>query len=212
MTSDRRRFLTDTSRLVGAIMVVPAFAACSRGNDAVVRVADDDEPTQGRAELERADAELLLKAAELEEGAVKVYTIAATLPFIRADVPVITTAGRFLSQHQQHRDALVKGAAELGLRGFDPSRAPMPSIPKEIVDAAKADDVRKRAVLVFARSLEMQAAKAYFAYVVRKLRTEHARKLAAEILPVETQHVAVYDLLLGGATPPAPTPFFSEQV
>jgi len=211
MSSDRRGFLLDTSRMVGALVVVPALLGCNRGEEPVVRVAEDDETPQARAELERADAELLLKAAELEESAVKVYNIAATLPFIRADVTVITTAGRFLSQHQQHRDFLIKGAAELGLRGGDPSRAPLPTIPKEIVDATKADDVRKRAVLLFARSLEMGAAKAYFAYVVRKLRTEHARKIAADILPVETQHVAVYDLLLGGAVP-APTPFFSEQV
>lgn len=212
MTTSRRSFLGGAATVCGAGLLLPTLVSgCNRTEEPVVRVSDDDEPSQKSAEIERADAELLIKGAELEEGAVKVYTAAAGLPFIKSEAAVLQTAARFMGQHAEHRDALVRAARELGLGEVDPTRAPMPAIPKEILDAARPDAERRRAVLVFARSLEMAAAKAYYAYVVRKLRTDHARKVAADILPVETQHVAVYDLLLGGAVP-APTAFFSEQV
>jgi rubrerythrin len=211
MESDRRRFVAGASRIVlGAVAVGPLLlSGCDEQKEDVVRVSDEDEVTASKAEIERGDAELLVQAARLEETAVKVYETAAGLPFIKSEAAILTTAARFMGQHKEHRDTLAKAAKAFGVPA-DLSKISLPQIPKDILDAAKPDAERRRAVLLFARKLEMQAAKAYYVYVVRKLRTEHARKIAADILPVETQHVAIYDFLIG-ASPPAPTPFFSEQ-
>lgn len=198
--SNRRDFLT-------LAVLGPAVLSGCTAREKVIGPA----PAEGKAEAERADADLFMKAARLEESAIKVYKTAAGLPFIKSDAAVLGTAGRFMAQHGQHRDSLVQAAKQFGWTDLDPSKAPMPPIPKEILDAARPDAERKVAVLRFARALEMQAAKAYFHYVVRDLRTDFGRKTAADILPVEAQHVAIYDMLLAGAKP-APTSFFSEQV
>ena len=202
---ERRRFLEKLT--LGGAAVAFTAAACEDRSEDVVRIADDDGAE--RKQSERADAQLLIVAAQLEEVAIRVYTIAAGLPFIKADAAVLGTAGRFMSHHQQHRDALLKGSRAMGLPG-DASQVKLPPIPAAILDAARPEADRKRAVLIFARDLELQAAKAYHEYVMRKLRTDYARRIAAEILPVEAQHVALYDFLIG-ATPPAPGAFFTEH-
>lgn len=189
-------------------LVVPVLAVgCRSQKDAALPTT----ATDGKAESERNDAELFVQAARLEESAIKTYKIAAALPFIKSDTAVVTIAGRFMAQHAQHRDAMVQAARQFGAGTVDPSTAPMPPIPKDVLNAALSEAQRKVSVIRFARSLEMQAAKAYFEYITRKLRTEFGRKTAADILPVEAQHVAVYDALLQGVIP-APTSFFSEQV
>ena len=160
-------------------------------------------------EAAEADGKLLVKGAELEEIAIRVYKTAAGLPFIASDKVVLATAGRFMGQHGEHRDALLKAAREMGVEG-NTDDVTMPDIPKAILDAALSDGERKTAVLLFARKLEMEAAQAYYAYVTTELRTAAARRLAADILPVEAEHVAVYDFVLGTSSP-APTAFFSEH-
>jgi rubrerythrin len=70
---------------------------------------------------------------------------------------------------------------------------------------------RKIAVLKFARSRELDAATNYFKAATEILQTAPARKLAANILPVEAQHVAVYDMVLG-AEKPVNAPLFMDEV
>lgn len=172
--------------------------------------SDDDGGGEGgsRAEDEAADAERLLVAARLEEVAVRVYELAAGLPFIASDPAVLSTAGRFLGQHKEHRDLLLEAVRKLGGEP-DLGAVELPDMPATVVDESASDAARKVATLELARSLEMTAAHAYYQLVTSKLRTRTARRIAADIMPVEAAHVAIYDHLLG--KPAAPTSFLSEQ-
>lgn len=192
--------------LPAALPIVGASAGCG-GGDAAKRAARDK--ARKKADEEN-DVELLNKGILLEQGAILVYKAAAGLPFIAADKTVLGVAGLFMSQHEEHRDSLGKWVTSLGGAPIDPDKAEMPAIPKEILDESADEGARKIAVLKFARSLEKAAADAYFQLIVQQLQTEFARRQAAEILPVEAQHVAIYDLVLQ-AEKPVGAALFSEQ-
>ncbi len=170
---------------------------------------DGADQAADQAEKEARDAGILIEAAGFEEQAIQVYTAAAGLAFVKADKLLITTAGRFMGQHEEHRDSLMRAARKLGLDKPLGDIKP-PPIPPNILDDALTVALRRGALLEFARDLEMQAATAYYDHVTQKLASRSAIRVVADILPVEAQHVAVYDLLLD--VDPAPTPFFSEQV
>lgn len=192
----------------GTIALLPAvlpLVGC--GDDAAEREAE--KKAKKKAD-EANDVELLNKGILLEQGAILVYKAAAGLPFIASDKTVLGVAGLFMSQHEEHRDSLGKWVTSLGGVPVDPKTAEMPELPKAILDESLDAGARKVAVLKFARSLEKAAANAYFQLIVQQLQTEFARRQAAEILPVEAQHVAVYDLVLK-AEKPVGAALFSEQ-
>jgi rubrerythrin len=193
----RRSFLGVT---LASGLVVPVWAAACGGkeNDPA---AQEAEAAKAKADADAHDAELLNRGIALEQGAINVYKAAAGLPFIVADKTILGVAALFMGQHEEHRDHLVRWVETLGGKAMDPATAPTPEIPKPILDASLADDVRKTAVLEFARSLEKAAADAYFGLISNNLRTDFARRSAAAILPVEAQHVALYDFVLGRAKP-----------
>ena len=207
---DRRTLLTLGGLGGGALALLPAalpMVGGCKGDDAAERAAKDKAKKQAD---EENDVELLNKGILLEQGAILTYTAAAGLPFIASDKTVLSVAGLFMSQHEEHRDSLAKWVASLGGKPVDPATATAPDIPKEILDESLDGNTRKVAVLKFARSLEKAAADAYFQLIVQQLQTEFARRQAAEILPVEAQHVAVYDLVLK-AEKPVGAALFSEQ-
>ena len=205
---DRRRILT-LGGIGGAFALLPTalpMIGCG-GDDAAKREA---EAKKKKKSDEENDVKLLNEGILLEQGAVLVYKAAAGLPFIASDKTVLGVAGLFMSQHEEHRDSLAKWVTSLGGSPADAATAKAPDIPKAILDASLDDATRKIAVLKFARSLELAAANAYFQLIVQQLQTEFARRQAAEILPVEAQHVAIYDLVLG-AEKPVGAALFSEQ-
>ncbi len=190
----------------GALTLVPILG-CGKDKDTQ---AEAKKPARNKADDEKHDAELLNSGILLEQGAINVYTAAAGLPFIASDAAVIGVAKLFMSQHEEHRDTLAKWVQTLGGEPADPKTAKTPDLPAAITDASLDDAVRKTAVLEFARKLEKMAADAYFGLATQKLITEFARRSAAEILPVEAQHVAIYDLVLKKAAP-VNAALFSEQ-
>lgn len=215
--------LIDRRKLIGigagALIVVPLIGCNTPGEQATQTTQTTDQPTgeqppaaagPSKAESEAHDAKLLNDGILLEQTAILAYQAAAGLPFIASDAAVIGVAKLFMSQHEEHRDRLASWVKQLNGTPVDPSTAPAPNIPPAVLDAAKPEDERKRAVLEYARSLEMAAAEAYFSLVTQQLQTDLARRSAAEILPVEAQHVAVYDLVLQKATPVSAA-LFSEQ-
>lgn len=198
----------------GALVIVPIIG-CNRSQEQPA--AQADQPAQPatddsakKAESEAHDVKLLNEGLLLEQTAILAYEAAAGLPFIASDAAVIAVAKLFKSQHEEHRDTLAKWIETIGGTPADPKTAAAPQIPAAVLDAAASDDDRKRAVLEFARGLEKAAADAYFQLVTQQLQTDFARRSAAEILPVEAQHVAVYDLVLQKEVP-VTAALFSEQ-
>lgn len=200
-----------------SLLAVPILSACDRTastssekTPAGGSNADTEDHADGEAEAEAADVELLNAGILLEQAAINVYTAAAGLEFIKSDAAVIKIAGQFMGHHQEHRDTLASFVEKFGGTPSDPETAKTPEIPAIILDESADVAARKRATLEFARKLERQAAETYHALIVQQLRTEAARRGAVEILPTESQHVAVYDLLLE-AEAPVNAALFSEQ-
>jgi rubrerythrin len=193
----------------GALALLP-IVGCKDGDKT------KDEAGGASAKAKNADADaandvvLLNKGILLEQGAVNVYKAAAGLPFIAENQDILPVAALFLSQHEQHRDSLATWVQNLGGTPAALETATTPDIPAEVLDEALDPEARTLAVLKFARSLEKAAADAYFQLIVQQLQTDTARRAAAEILPVEAQHVAVYDLVLKAAKPVSAA-LFSQQ-
>lgn len=190
----------------GALVAVPLIG-CGRSGE---EPAEQGTAQAKDGENEAHDVKLLNQGILLEQGAILAYTAAAGLPFIASDETVLGVAKLFMSQHEEHRDTLARWVQTLGGTPADPATAPRPEIPAVVTDESVEEAARKRAVLELARKLEKQAADAYFALVAQQLQTDFARRSAAEILPVEAQHVAIYDLVLQKAAP-VNAALFSEQ-
>lgn len=211
--------LIDRRKLIGigagALIVAPLIGCNQPGEQATPATTqptgEQPAPTgPSKAESEAHDVKLLNEGILLEQTAILAYQAAAGLPFIASDAAVMGVAKLFLGQHEEHRARLAKWVEQLNGTPVDPATAPAPQIPPAVLDETKSEDERKRAVLEYARNLEMAAAEAYFALVTQQLQTDLARRAAAEILPVEAQHVAVYDLVLQKAAPVSAA-LFSEQ-
>jgi rubrerythrin len=211
--------LIDRRKLIGigaGALIVAPLIGCNQGEQATQPTGQPtgEQPPAptgpSKAESEAHDVELLNNGILLEQTAIMAYQAAAGLPFIASDTAVMDVAKLFMSQHEEHRDRLAKWVEQLNGKPVDPKTAPAPEIPEAVRDATKSDDERKLAVLQYARNLELAAAEAYFQLVTQQLQTDLARRSAAEILPVEAQHVAVYDVVLK-KVPPVSAALFSEQ-
>jgi rubrerythrin len=204
----RRAFLTRApAAAAGAALLAAGCGAKDKDKDKAAAPAASCEPTDAD---KQADAKLITAAILLEEEAVKVYTAAAGLPFIASDAVVLSTAARFMEQHKDHSTKLQALLKALGAPPADLNAVKVRDLPAAITDASLPDADRKRATLQFARDFEMSAAQTYFQFTTAQLRTPAARKLAADIMPAEAQHVAIYDMVLGAEKPSA-AGFLSEQ-
>lgn len=197
--NNRRSFLRNAAILTASAAIIPSLSACDDG------AAQSESGTSGAssAAAKAADAKLIATAAELEAEAIKVYTVAAGLPFISEDEIVLGVAGRFMAQHKEHLARLNALVGALGGKPIDPEAVKVREIPEDITDERKPPQARKIAVIRFARELEMSAAQAYFQFVTARLQTPEARTVVADIMPVEAQHVALYDTFLEDQTPSA---------
>lgn len=189
----------------GSLLALPWLGGCGPAKEQTPAQAASTEETD-----EARDVALLNEGIALEQGAIQVYTAAAGLPFIEEDPQVMAVAKLFMGQHEEHRDALTRMVQQLGGTPIALEGVPTPKIPAAVLDAAASPSDRKLATLRFARALERQAADTYFQLIVQQLRTDATRRLATEILQVEAQHGAVYDLVLG-ADAPVGAAFFTEQ-
>lgn len=210
---DRRLFLTTSMgalALLGSGCDLLAQDERDKSETAGPKSETASDPEVVRKAAEANDVTLLNKGIELEQGAINVYTAAAGLPFIAADEKVLAVAALFKGQHEEHRDALKGLVEQLGGTPIDPATAPTPEIPPAVLDEAATPEDRKVATLRFARKLERLAADTYFQLIVQQLQTDVARRAAANILPVEAQHVSVYDVVLGEAAP-VNAALFTEQ-
>lgn len=170
----QRRRLMKLGLLTGA---TGAFAIAAKAN-----------PNQ--ATLYSNDTELFNGAIILEQKAINTYTAAAENGLLPTRA-YLDMAVEFAGDHAEHRDRLklvvkdvFKGeAVETSNLGTFP-------LPDSVLNGTEAD------VLRYALVVEMLAAKTYFENICDKLTTNPAKNLAAAIMPVEAQHVAVYRTVL----------------
>jgi hypothetical protein len=147
------------------------------------------------------DLQMLQTAASIENLAVATYTTALTLDFIggaSANAVVKTFAEKTKAQHQQHAEAFNAAATRLGGKSQD---QPDPVL-LGVVNNAKPMLTGPAQVVDLAIELEDGAAQTYVANT-GTYSNKSARSVAASIMGVEAQHVAILNavkaLLAGGA-------------
>lgn len=200
---NRRGFLVGSGVLFGGL----ALAACGGDDDADTGSAGT--PSSSSKKLE-GDLIVVGLAAALEIGAVDTYqkVLDAAGSGAIKDVPaaVATFVQTAQKQHQDHADAwngVLTGAGFAAVK--DTSN--IPSVEKLITDRlAGVKDVATAATL--ALDLENIAAATYF-NGIGAISDEGGIKVAASILPVETQHAAILNFVLGKY--PVPSTFITAE-
>lgn len=193
--TSRRTFLLGGSAVLGGL----ALAACSSSSTSSAAAKPTTTTTPLSTPLKAAAL-----AASLENLAVSTYTSAihaATAGKLGTVPPaVVTFAETARKQHKDHAAAwnsVLTGAGKAAVTGPDPVLAPV--VKK---DFAKITDVTGVAKL--ALDLELIAAATYLE-VVDDLSYQKAIEVAATIQPVEMQHAAILNFVLGKY--PVPTAF-----
>ncbi len=187
----RRRVLLGGG--VGALAVVAA--AC--GSDSGEPAGSAGEPTTSTTEAPEGggggggDLEVAKTAASLEVLAVNTYGAAleAPLDYPPAVAEFATTAK---AHHEAHRDAwneVLTGAGEAEVT--DP-----PAELEATVNDQFSQVTDVAGVAALALMLEQTAADTYFA-VIPQLKGEDAIKLAASIQPIDMQHAAILNYVMG---------------
>ena len=200
----RRGFLVGSSVLVGGF----ALAACG-GSDKTGTSATSSAEASGSKKLE-GDLIVVGLAAALEIGAVNTYqkVLDAAGSGAIKDVPpaVATFVQTAQQQHKDHADAwngVLTGAGFAAIK--DTSN--LPSVEALITERlAGVKDVGTAATL--ALDLENIAAATYFGGI-GAISDPGGIKVAASILPVETQHAAILSYVLGKY--PVPNTFITAD-
>jgi hypothetical protein len=192
--ASRRSFLLGGSAVLGGL----ALAACSTSSSSAAK------PTTTTTTPLSPPLKAAALAASLENLAVSTYTSAihAAKTGKLGSVPpaVVTFAETARKQHKEHAAAwnsILTGANKPAVTGPDPVLAPV--VKK---DFAKVTDVTGVAEL--ALYLELVAAATYLE-VADDLSYKKAIEVAATIQPVEMQHAAILNFVLGKY--PVPTAF-----
>jgi bacterioferritin (cytochrome b1) len=126
---------------------------------------------------------------ELERAGIKAYADAAATGLL--DAPLLAVAGRFVSDHMAHREAL---CAAVFAAGGTPSVQTAALVYPELKT--------RHDVLEFALDVESKAASTYLS-VISELKDRRLAELVASILGVETTHVALLANALGQTVYPA---------
>jgi len=201
----RRGFLVGSGVLFGGL----ALAACGSDNSDDGASGTTDNDASGTKKLE-GDLIVVALAAGLEIGAVNTYqkVLDAAGSGAIKDVPpaVATFVQTAQKQHLDHADAwnsVLTGAGFAAVK----DTTNLPSVEKLINDRlAGVKDAATAALL--ALDLENIAAATYF-NGIGAISDEGGIKVSASILPVETQHVAILNFVLGKY--PVPATFITAE-
>lgn len=146
-------------------------------------------PAAAQEEPELTDADIAAFAESVELAAVEAYAAAAATNKLAA--PVVQAATTFAGHHREH------AAAFGGAAGAKATGKPNPLLLQSVGDQLKnARD--QEGILQIAFDLEGAAAGTYL-FALGALKSEDALKLAASILPVESQHAVVLGQVMGKA-------------
>jgi hypothetical protein len=187
--------VTRRTTLLGGLPKTGVLAAAGLGTAMAALIA-------GPAFADKAmDVQMLQTAASIENLAIATYDVALTLDFIggaSANPVVKAFVQKTKEQHQQHVAAFNAAATRLGGKAQD---QPDPVL-LGVVNNAKPGLTGPAQVVDLAISLEDGAAQTYVANT-GAYANKNARTVAASIMGVEAQHVAVLNavkaLIAGGA-------------
>jgi hypothetical protein len=204
---DRRRFLTRAAGTAGGIAGVALLAACSSSSSSASAPATASSTASatgsaaavkngGEGQALSGDLQVVAMAASLENTAIATYMAgikAATAGKLGAVPPaVVTFAQTAMSQHQDHQKAW---NAVLTSAGKQPVTAVDPVIQPAVSSAlGKVKNVTGLAEL--ALLLEDTAGQTY-QNGLSVIKSTAGIKTAASIQPVEFQHAAILNFMLG---------------
>lgn len=198
MTTSRRGVLLGGLGLAGAA----GLAACSGSGSR--RPAPSSPPPPSPTSPYVGDARFAALFAALENLTAAGYGVVLTKiragtygPLPGSVVSVVTTAAAHHADHAQAWNRVLTGSGRPAVTGTPLTTATGALAPVQA--AAQAADA-----LAAAGALEQTAAATYLA-AVAALRGPQTLALAAAVAPVEAQHGAVLQLLLGAAPVPAAT-------
>jgi hypothetical protein len=133
------------------------------------------------------DATLAAFGASIELALVSLY--AGVAQKLAPDDVAFSLANTFGSHHRSHADAWNKAA------GVDAVSAPNPKL-AQVLGAQLKSTTDRTTLLTLAYGVENKAAATY-QFALETLLTDSALRVAASILPVESQHAVVIGRLLG---------------
>jgi rubrerythrin len=170
---DRKKFLK-TVPVIGATGAL-ALTGCSTST------GNDDLDLS-------ADAEILTSAAVREAEAINTYQAAIDLGLLSTQA-YVDTASLYRQHHIEH------------LNIFNDLLQDLDAEPIAIAEQGIADGVNtngdEEETVLFAMSLEFQAAQAYFTDSFTQLQSEEARLRMGEIFPIEVSHYVTLKAALG---------------
>lgn len=146
------------------------------------------------------DAALVTGGAQFEAMGIKTYEVAAASGLL-TDQAVIDTAIAYMNDHIGHLNALNGLLKAFDFDEVDPTNAdPDPGV---------GSVENQTDVINLALGVEFQAATFYFSGIVNQIQSVEARRVFANILPVETAHFTFYKNVLG-YTPAINSPIFEN--
>lgn len=162
----------------------------------------------------KKDIAIVNMAIQLEQKAVNTYQAAADNNLLPTKA-FRDVALQFAADHTAHRNKLMD-AVSTALKGKPAGISDLGTfpIPQNVLKGKEHDVIR------YALTLEMIASKTYLDAINNQLTTDEARDLAATIMPVETQHAAIFRAVLmvvlkerglEGDTKLVPYAFLDEQ-
>ncbi len=176
MTMDRKRFL----KAIPVIGVAGGLTltGCSTGT------GNDDINVSG-------DVAILMEAAEREAVAIQSYNAAAESGLISTQA-VLDSAVLYRDHHTEHLNIfnqliLEAEGQQVELSNFGPD----PLVSNLNENSSESDVIR------LAMTLELEAARAYFAQSTIELQSPSARQRMGEIFPVEVAHFVTLNAALG---------------
>lgn len=196
----RRGFLVGAGAGLGAVLL----AACSSSKKTATATTTTAPP--GTANPYTGDLAIAALAASLENLAVQTYGagIAAAQANKLGVIPpaVVTFATTAMSQHSDHAKAwnsIITGAGMTGITGVDTT------VKNAVVTPGFAKVTDATSLASFALGLENVAAATYLNGIQNALMSSKAIGIAATIQPVEMQHAAILNFVLGNY--PVPNSF-----
>ena len=173
---ERRSFIKSMAVSGGLLSTAGVLASCKSSTGSTPGAVFEE------------DAPLVTAGANFEAMGIKTYEVAAQSGLL-TDQAVIDTAIAYMNDHKDHLSELNNLLDTFGFDQVDPTNAdPDPGV---------GSVQNQTDVVNLALGVEFQAATFYFSGIVNQIQSVEARRVFANILPVETAHFVTYKSVLG---------------